>query len=254
MDPFNDNNGTSPQLKFYVESLNDENLQLALTQHFATAPSLERLSFGELRRQLEEKVQTEIDLLWGDAFSKLDRNLQTYIRIVLCKKKEMGYCHFESREHSQSFISNIQEALETILKIDKHSRSIVYQYNRMEYDENLTRRKFSKILRGDCAVETSVFNKLYKDLKDMMKNNSEPKSLRQFLPEFILSYENKITEPLFVKIVQNLNLIVEIAYSRNDHDHGHTEEEGLLTALSSEDVNRYYQIFTEIITTLTNTK
>jgi hypothetical protein len=88
----------------------------------------------------------------------------------------------------------------------------------------------------------------------MMKNNSEPKSLRQFLPEFILSYENKITEPLFVKIVQNLNLIVEIAYSRNDHDHGHTEEEGLLTALSSEDVNRYYQIFTEIITTLTNTK
>lgn len=254
MDPFNDNNGTSPQLKFYVESLNDENLQLALTQHFATAPSLEKLSFGELRRQLEEKVQTEIDLLWGDAFSKLDRNLQTYIRIVLCKKKEMGYCHFESREHSQSFISNIQEALETILKIDKHSRSIVYQYNRVEYDENLTKRKFSKILRGDCAVETSVFNKLYKDLKDMMKNNSEPKSLKQFLPEFILSYENKITEPLFVKIVQNLNLIVEIAYSRNDHDHGHTEEEGLLTALSSEDVNRYYQIFTEIITTLTNTK
>lgn len=244
----------SPQLRFYLESLNDQNFQNALTENFASAPTVEMLSFGQLRRKLEEEIEQEIALLWGGAFVKIDENLQYYVKIVMQKKREMRYTRFKSREHSQSFISNIQEALETILKIDKYSRSTVYQYNRVEYDEKSTRRRLSGILKGDCAVETKVFNKLHNILKEVMKNNSGPKALRQFLPEFILSYENKPTNPLFMKIVKNLNLIFEIADIRNDHDHGHTEEEGMLTALSSEDVNRYYQIFTEIITTLTITK
>ena len=88
----------------------------------------------------------------------------------------------------------------------------------------------------------------------MIEQDSQPKSLKQYLPEFILSYEHKKDDPLFKLMAQQLKLIIEIAHRRNDHDHGHTEEEGMLTALSREDVNRYYQIFTEIITTLTITK
>lgn len=244
----------SPQLRFYLESLNDQNFQNALTENFASAPTVEMLSFGQLRHKLEEEIEQEIALLWGGAFTKIDTNLQSYIKIIMQKKREMGYTRFKSREHSQSFISNLQAALECILKIDRQSRSATYKINRSEFEFSSSIKRFSNALRGLCYIDRTTFNNLFYLMMNMIEQDSQPKSLKQYLPEFILSYEHKKDDPLFKLMAQQLKLIIEIAHRRNDHDHGHTEEEGMLTALSREDVNRYYQIFTEIITTLTITK
>lgn len=247
MDPFNSDT-SSPQLKFYLESLNDKAFVAALSEHFSEAPTVEKLSFGELRRQLEEQVQIDIDALWGSAFERLDKNLQFYIKVVMQKKREMGYCHYNSREHSQSFIANIQTALECILKAERSVHKDIYLNNRDLFEDVLTRYKLRETLKDIKVVNKSILNKLFNQLSKLVQNSKDPVSLYQYLPEFVLSYQNDKTNPLFVAIGSNLEMIIEIANIRNEHDHGQTYDEGALKALSQEDSDKYYQLLTDIIT------
>ena len=159
-----------------------------------------------------------------------------------------------------SFIGNIQNALETIIKLDFERNDTVYRRvnNEFKYEfrRNGTRTDFfNQRARYDYIESLFYAEGVKADIKTekSMKEFAEdfdPRSahsLKHYLLKFLFAHKYKQEDSLFDILKEKVGIIYTIANLRNLGSHGQTSNEKQMRSLSNEEIDLYFTEFKQIV-------
>ena len=129
-DPFGFDNNS--ELKVYVESLLEDGLIDDFTYKFKNLKTVDDQTIDAFQAKMDELVLKEMDKTFEVGYHNLDRNVQKYIRTVL--KKYLVMNRTIEIDDCGSFIGNIQNALEAIIKLDFERNETVYRRVNNEFN------------------------------------------------------------------------------------------------------------------------
>ncbi len=256
-DPFGFQNNS--ELKLYVESLLSEGLIDDFTINFKDLKTENDQTIDSFQAMMDRLVDEEMDKTFEIGYHSLDKNLLKYLRTVL--KNYLLLKRTIEIDSCSSFIGNIQNALETIFKLDFERNEIVYKtvYNsfKYEYKRNGRRNDFYRELdryyyiedlfyTGGLKADSETERKM-KEFSEKFDDPKQAKSLKHYLLKFLFGHKYDENNPLFDIIKEKVGIIYKIANLRNIGSHGRTSNETQVRLLSKEDINLYFKEITSII-------
>ncbi len=252
LDPFG--KGNNSQLKFYLESFNDNSFVKTLNDKFGGAETIDKKSFKEYASFLEHHVERIKEDDFGVEFLGLDKNLQQYLTSAIRNIFAFRQYQYKDFDSGDMFIICCQKALETIFLIDMQNRESVYEQMKSDY---------STPSHGDCDV---YYKKRRKFLKDITRNriismkqpdrlivmakNIEPNraiSLKHYIYNLILTYNYDNKSPLFRLINGKIEQMFDIAELRNKKGHGQIESVGETVVVNKDVAESTYNFIKEFI-------
>ena len=255
-DPFGLENNS--ELKVYVESLLEDDLIDDFTYKFKNLKTVDDQTIDAFQAKMDELVLKEMDKTFEIGYHNLDHNVQKYIRTVL--KKYLVMNRTIEIDDCGSFIGNIQNALETIIKLDFERNETIYRRVnnefKFEYRRNGTRTEFfNQRARYDYIESLFYAEGVKADIKTekSMKEFAEdfdPRSahsLKHYLLKFLFAHKYKQGDSLFEILKEKVGVIYTIANLRNLGSHGQTSNEKQMRSLSNEEIDLYFTEFKQIV-------
>ena len=255
-DPFGFENNS--ELKIYIESLLEDGLIDDFTENFKNLKTENDQTIDSFQAMMYDMVNEEMEKSFEIGYHNLDENLLKYLRMVvknyllLNRVRELDYCG--------AFIGNIQNALETIFKLDIENNAAIYQKLKnefkFEYRRNGIRSDFYRpqqrydyieyLFNVDGLTADLVTERI---LKEMAYNfgTGSGKSLKHYLLRFLFAHKYNACNPLYDIIKGSVGVIYDIANQRNIGSHGSTSNEKQIRSLSSSEINKYYNVLKTII-------
>lgn len=242
LDPFG--RGDSMPLKFYIMSLNDLSFKKRINECFSEVNTIEQQQLKEFQAKLEDRVECEIENTFDFVlFSKIDMQLQLYVKDVVRYYLRISDGKCFNYEDVSSFIFNLQNALETIFKIDRENRSEIY--NRAIYSNE--EKKWKNLILANEKIPFWNGKLIPLKLKKAVHGNlRNPISLRSYFCAAMLTVLLDEKNDFVNLFKGKAALIDEIAELRNISVHGHTENEKK-EMYRKEKVIEYYFFFVELI-------
>lgn len=256
-DPFGFENNS--ELKLYVESLLDAGLIDDFRTEFGNLTTVNDQTIDQFHVKIDEMVLKEMEASFDIGYCKLDTNLLKYIWTVLKNYLLLGRA--QEVDYSDSFVINIQKALETIFKIDCERNEAIYNKVFIETNYETRRRDgsrtdlYSKESRSDFIDELFFYEGLRAEYKIEEKirkftadfNIKSVRSLKSYLIRFLFSYKYRTDHTLYDIIKEKVGVIWAIADHRNSGGHGSTSTEGHVQGLCKDDIELYFNEFKQII-------
>ena len=256
-DPFGFQNNA--ELKLYVESLLSDGLIDDFTVKFKDLKTENDQTIDSFQEMMDRLVDQEMEKTFEVGYHKLDKNLLKYLKAIL--KNFLLLKRTIEIDACSSFIGNIQNALETIFKLDFERSESTYRkvHNSLKHEFRLNGKRSDFYLAQDrydyieelfytgglkADVETE---RKMKDLSQKFDNLNQAKSLKHYLIKFLFGHKFDENNPLFDIIKEKVGIIYKIANLRNIGSHGRTSNESQIQLLSNEDINLYFKEITSII-------
>lgn len=256
-DPFGFKNNS--ELKMYVESLIEEGLIDDFRYKFSDLHTVDDQTIDEFQARMDALVNKQMDETFEIGYHKLDRNVQKYLRIVL--KNYLILSRTIEIDACGSYVGNIQNALEAIIKLDFEKNDSDYRkvYNSFKYEfrpNGRTRSDFfrpqdrydyfdelfcSGVLKADLNTEQRIkeFSKEF--------DPRQAKSLKHYLLKFLFAHKYNNSNPLFDIIKEKVGVIYTIANLRNLSNHGQTSNEKQMRNLSKDEIDLYFSELKQIV-------
>lgn len=256
-DPFGFKNNS--ELKMYVESLIEEGLIEDFRYKFSDLHTIDDQTIDEFQARMDALVNKQMDETFEIGYHKLDRNLQKYLKIVL--KNYLILSRTIEIDACGSYVGNIQNALEAIIKLDFEKNESDYRkvHNSFKYEFRPNGRTRSDFFRPQdrydyfdelfyTGVLKADFNTQQK-IKDFSKefDPRQARSLKHYLLKFLFAHKYNATNPLFDIIKEKVGVIYTIANLRNLSNHGQTSNEKQMRSLTKEEINLYFNELKQIV-------
>lgn len=258
LDPFG--KGNSYELKLYVEQLSKKDRKLGgkLFEVFGDAETESRRSFADSQRWIDRQVDIRLNALFdAEKIDAVDANLLDHTRNIIEYFMRMEEVNFTRPNYAQSFLINIQSAIEIIFKLDQKEREdIFYDLNRnyRHYSKEEERRQcLNQVYRLRILSNSSVVPAVLAETK---VKSWKGKSLLDYLMKFIMSFsvEPDWRDCNMVNVFKNrIDKIVDIASLRNVFGHGSTVSESRNYNLSEAEAREYYIFITGLLSDYYNT-
>ena len=256
-DPFGFKNNS--ELKMYVESLIEDGLIDDFRYKFSNLNTVDDQTIDEFQARMDALVNKLMDETFEIGYLKLDRNVQKYLRIVL--KNYLILSRTIEIDACGSYVGNIQNALEAIIKLDFEKNDSDYKKveNSFQYEFRGNRSTRSDFFRPqdrwdylDELFATGVF-KADPDTEKKIKAFSkkfdprQTNSLKHYLLKFLFAHKYNDSNPLFNIIKEKIGVIYDIANLRNLTNHGQTSNEKQVCSLSKKNIEFYFNEFQQIV-------
>ena len=250
MDPFGI--GDSVSLKFYLSDPINNRLLESIGKRFADAKTIGGKIILDYHEQLNKVVENKLLADFSFGVHSLDFNLQLYIQAIVKNFVLQQNRNFTDLDASMVFSLNLQNALENILKQDKEKRLPIYlnMYNHFEPDNKRIDPKAKHdsliaIYRQKLFSQNSLVPKRLLNTTNNML--SKANSLLAYLVSFILTYNFDNKSNLFKLLNGRAETIIEIAQLRNEKGHGQTSKERMLSPLTKDQAENYYNFIKSFI-------
>lgn len=245
LDPFGF--GDNIALKFYLNAPANKNLLEKIDKEFADAKTLGGKILSDYQNQLGKLIEDKLLNDFSFGLNQLDHNLKQYLEMIVKNYILLQNNDFTDLDASVSFSLNMQNILETILKLDKENRKDIYNTMVSQFDNEKIKKQDSlkaifraKIFSNDNQIPRPLFNSMSGSL-------SRANSLISYLAALILSYNFSNKSPLFKILNHRIDLFIEVAQLRNEKGHGQTSKENTLTPMSRQEAEKYYSFIKSFI-------
>ena len=257
LDPFGDE--PSSQLKFYLESFNNENLAREIEKRFGDAETLDNKKYIDYQASLISELERTLDQDFSLGFKALDNNLRHYLRSAIKNMLIFKRSNYNDFDSSDTFLINTQNALETIFKLDEQNRTDIYAQMKKDFSNyEFVNGKFVDKGKNNLFYRKRYdnFDMLYLYLhvddswrfKKLAKTDPNyANSLKHYLGNLVLTYSYNSEHPMIKLIDGQIDDLICIANKRNPQSHGHTEKEGKIKKLTKEELEKYYSFLKNFI-------
>ena len=256
-DPFGFKNNS--ELKMYVESLIEDGLIDDFRYKFSNLHTVDDQTIDEFQARMDALVNKLMDETFEIGYLKLDRNVQKYLRIVL--KNYLILSRTIEIDACGSYVGNIQNALEAIIKLDFEKNDSDYKKVENSFqcefrDNRSTRSDFFRpqdrcdyldelfttgVLKADPDTEKKI--KAFSKRFDPRHTNS----LKHYLLKFLFAHKYNDSNPLFNSIKEMIGVIYDIAILRNLTNLGQSSNEKQVCSLSKKNIEFYFNEFQQIV-------
>lgn len=243
LDPFTGYNSQS--LKSYITSFHDTNLMEAVEKRFSNASTIEHRRRTEYRQIREESIDQEMESRIQGDFQSLDKNLQQYIRSVFGAYCDLKSYKYDNVNASDTFISNIQKALETLFILDYNQRKVFYDKVDWRYNKEFIRRDDLDFLYKKFLDKSAIIAP--EKLRSTVKSKTKHPALKGWLSWFILSLKYDTSYRLLPIIQGRVEDMIGLSDLRNPRQHGSSAKEGKIESLTELQVKNAFDIFINII-------
>lgn len=256
MDPFGF--GNNNELKYYVDSLISDGLIEDFTTNFQKLKTVDDQTIEEFQKTMAERVDKEMDKAFEVGYHKLDKNVVKYLRAVL--KNYLMLNRTIEIDTCSTFVCNIQNVLETIIKLDFERNETVYKRvnNEFKYENRRSGKRtdfFTQQSRYDYIEELFCYGGLKADfrtqnnIKGLLKTFDPSKvySLKHYLVKFLFAHKYNDDNPLYEIIKEKVDVIYKIANQRNLGSHGQTSNERQTHALHKDEIDKYWEEIKQIV-------
>ena len=256
LDPFGDE--PSSQLKFYLESFNNEELAKEIEKRFGDAETLDNKKYIDYQASLINELGRTLDQDFSLGFQGLDNNLRHYLRSAVKNMLIFKRSNYNDFDSSDAFLINIQNALETIFKLDEQNRPDIYAKMKKDFSNydlvngNLVDKRKNDFYQKRYDNFDMLYLYLHVDdkwrfLRLAKTDPNRANSLKHYLSNLILTYNYNSEHPMIKLIDGQVDDLISIANKRNPQSHGHTEKEGKIKKLTKEEAEKYYSFLKNFI-------
>lgn len=260
---------SSPNLKFYIESLQNKSFERHLYEQFKEAYTEGDATWAEGEKEIEKKLDLRMRL----DFDKLNpitsdpnNNLANWLRTAVEYNLKYVASDYTKEDCSHMIITYTQRIVELIFKIDSVERADLYWKIQNEYfrekevdkdghyklnrsgkpkwknkalyhDSNFTTNMVSAI---DWVMPTRKRSQdeVYKKLRNTAKNYDNRDGLIKSIYILILETTSNKDSKLIKMLDPHLDFILERCSQRNLESHGTLES---VPSLTKEDTEAYYE-------------
>ena len=152
---------------------------------------------------------------------------------------------FDNVNASDTFISNIQKALETLFILDYNQRKIFYDKVDWRHNKELIRKDdldslYKKFLNKSAIIAPDK-------LRSTVKSKTKHPALKGWLSWFILSLKYDKSSRLLPIIQGRVEEMIGLSDLRNPRQQGSSAREGKIESLTERQVKNAFDIFINII-------
>lgn len=274
LNPFEDGSA-SPNLKFYLQSLQDNRFEMHLQEQFKDAYTDGDATWADGEKEIEKKLDLRMKLDYGEIKpipSDPNNNLLNWLRTVVEYHLKYAASEYTKVDCSHMIITYTQRIVELIFKIDSEERSDLYwriqnQYFREKETDREGRIRLkangkpkwrNKNLYNDTSFTTNVVSAIDWLMPSRQRNRDE---VYRRLCNNANKYDNRdgLYKSLYILILEaasdqdkalvqmfdpHLDFILDNCVQRNLESHATLEA---VPALSKETTETYYEFIRTLI-------
>lgn len=266
LNPFEDGI-TSPNMKFYLQSLQDKKFETFLQEQFKDAYTNGDATWAEGEKEIEKKLDLRMKLDFGDIKpipSDPNNNLVNWLRTVVEYNLKYVASEYTKVDCSHMIITYTQRIVELIFKIDSQERSNLYSQIQDMYFREQEINRYGKIkwrnknLYNDASFTNNVITAIDWLMPSRKRNNDE---VYKKLTKTATRYDNRdgLVKSIYILILEaafnqdktlievldpHLDFILDRCSQRNLESHATLNA---VPALSKEDTETYYEFIRTLI-------
>lgn len=266
LNPFEDG-CASPNLKFYLQSLQNKSFEMHLQEQFKDAYTDGDVTWADGEKEIEKKLDLRMDLDFGEIKpipSDPNNNLSSWLRTVVEYHLKYVASEYTKVDCSHMIITYTQRIVELIFKIDSQERSNLYwriqntYFREQEVNRYGKPRWRNKNLYNDTSFTNNVISAIDWLMPSRKRNNDE---VYKKLTKTVTRYDNRdgLIKSIYILILEaasnqdkalikmldpHLDFILDKCSQRNLESHATLDA---VPALSKEDTEAYYDFIHALI-------
>lgn len=266
LNPFEDG-CASPNLKFYLQSLQDKSFQAYLQEQFKDAYTDGDATWSDGEKEIEKKLDLRMIIDFGEIKpipSDPHNNLESWLRTVVEYHLKYVASDYKKVDCSHMIITYTQRIVELIFKIDSQERSNLYWHIQNNFFREQEVNRYGKTkwrnknLYNDSSFTQSMISAIdwlmpsrkrnnddvYKKLTKTARRYDNRDGLIKSLYILILEAAYNHDKTLFAMIDIHLDFILDKCSQRNLESHATLDA---VPVLSKEDTEAYYNFIRTFI-------